>query len=147
MTKGYTKSPEGIEAYSKMEGEDPQGLKKYPSEFWDNVYDEFLRNSSVEGLPKGIKEKEYLSFYRIKPFAQKENEDPGEYLVYNFLHIRLTKQGNLKAWQVSRIGIYPIPHAVYKVKPDNYGNKKRVIKEIGKVTEGFVGTRKQKIGC
>ena len=97
MVNGYTKSKEGVAAYSKL------GLP-YPDEVFNGLYEQFLTNTSAGDLSKYTqhKEKEVTMISRIR------TGDKGqEYLLYSFVHYRLDQALNVKHWWLPNVGKYP----------------------------------------
>lgn len=92
MVNGYTKSREGVAAYSKL------GLP-YP-EVFDELYEKWLKETSADELSKYShhKEKEVTKIVRVKA------GDGNEYLVYSFLRYRLDSALNVKDWWLPNIG-------------------------------------------
>lgn len=126
MVSGFTKSKEGVAAYSKL------GLP-YPDEVFDELYEKWLKETSPDDLSKYTqhKEKEVTMIKRIRTAEEKE------YLVYSFVHYRLDQALNVKHWWLPQIGKYPLPVPRYETTDITFGKQQRKIAEIISIEVGY----------
>jgi hypothetical protein len=126
MVNGYTKSKEGVAAYSKL------GLP-YPDEVFDELYEKWLKETSADELSKYShhKEKEVTKIVRVKA------GDGKEYLLYSFAHHRLDSALNVKDWWLPNIGKYPIPTPRYETTTITFGKQQRRIAEVISVEAAY----------
>jgi len=126
MVSGFTKSKEGVAAYSKL------GLP-YPDEVFDELYEKWLQETSADDLSKYTqhKEKEVTMIKRIR------TANGNEYLVYSFVHYRLDQALNVKHWWLPQIGKYPLPVPRYETTDITFGKQQRKIAEIISIEVGY----------
>jgi hypothetical protein len=126
MVSGYTKSKEGVAAYSKL------GLP-YPDEVFEELYEKWLKETSADELSKYThhKEKEVTQIVRVRA------GDGKEYLLYSFAHCRLDSALNVRDWWLPNIGKYPIPTPRYETTTITFGKQQRRIAEVISVEAAY----------
>jgi hypothetical protein len=125
MVTGYTNSKEGAAEYSKL------GIP-YPSNWDDEDYEAWLKDTTAEGLKDYSKhtEKEVSQIYRQKIGEQ-------EFITYSMNHYRLDKALNLTHRWRPNIGKYPIPTARFSISYGDFGKQTRKFEEVIAIDTGY----------
>ena len=140
MVRGYTFSKEGQESYAKV------GLS-YDRELQDNLYDDWVRTTTAEGLSNYTKHKEKeLQQIQVIRVANSdytgENEGEGSemykyFVTFSWIHRRLDPACNVTSRTVAGCGKFPIPEAHYKIENQDFGKQKRTADFAQNITTGY----------
>ena len=120
MVADFTKSPEGVEEYRKLD-------LQYPNHLQDELYEKWLSETNADNLNKYThhKEKELTSIH-IRLVQEEPGQKPKAFLQYDYMHRRLDVACNVVHRYRPRIGLYPIPRPHWKVTQMSFGKEERV---------------------
>jgi hypothetical protein len=126
MVTGYLESKEGQKAFAEIG-------QPYAKSLQDELYDEWLKDTSAERLKEYSKhsEKEVTQIRRVK------TGDGKEYLVYSYVEHRLDKALNVTHRWRPQAGKYPIPQASYYIQRLDFGKEERKFREIRNIETGY----------
>lgn len=130
MVWGFTKSAEGVKAYADIG-------KEYDDELFDELYEQWLKETTAEGLSKYSrhKTKEITKIVRVK--TGDGGNDDKEYLLYSFNEYRLDSALNVKHFWRPNVGKYPIPIPRWETTDITFGKQNRKIVEIMGLEIGY----------
>jgi hypothetical protein len=125
MPTGFLELEAGQKEYARLQ-------IPYPKTLQDELYDQWLHDTSAEKLSQYSrkKEKEVTRISRIR------TGDGKEYITFHYIHYRLDKDLNLTSRYRPNLGIYPIPQAIFSTVRLDFGKEERKLREIVKLETG-----------